>query len=316
MVAIVTLRVNDCRTGSAISGASVTDGYNIVYTNAYGEIAVYWDNTVYAGYGVSISKSGYQTRPVNLYNSQNGTTVTTCLDPASTGGGGSSGGGSSSGGGISCFIVTAATGSPLSEEVNRLRGLRDEIAARSQAAGTLIDAIYGEYWQFSPALASRIDADGLLRNGALLGAVRPLLAWYGAAAALAMRSGADPAIAALRGACVPVLPAEQVAGLVARIRKEQRVPSDAPAALHDVAGHLVAATRLPLVDWAILWPLETCWRLASGEGEPQAAIAAWLAAAPTEPLLAAGPAEARIAADLLAFDPAARTRLLNRLGLG
>ncbi len=86
MVAVVTLKVTACSGGAAISGAQVTDGYSSVYTNSYGEILVYWDDTAYVGYGVNVIKSGYVTRNVVLYNSQNGTTVTTCLNAAESGG--------------------------------------------------------------------------------------------------------------------------------------------------------------------------------------------------------------------------------------
>ena len=310
MVAIVTLRVNNCNTGSALSGAAVTDGYATVYTNAYGEISVAWDNTIYAGYSVLISRSGYQSRQINLYNSQNGTTVTTCLNPSTSTGGGSSSGG---GGGIRCFIVTAATGSPQSVEVQTLRNLRDEVAARAPAAGALIDAVYDEYWQFSPKFASRIDADGLLREGVLIAAVRPLLAWYGLSGALALQRDASEWRDKLVSSCAPVLPPLRIARLIGQIRADGAVPDEAPQALRDVADHLVAATRLPLVDWAILWPLEASWRIAAGQGDPDSEMAAWLEAAPAEPLLAAGQEEAARAAGLLGFAPEARARLLERL---
>lgn len=471
MVAIVTLHVNGCESGSALAGAAVTDGYNTVFTNSYGEIAVYWDDTVYAGYSVAISKSGYQTRQINIYNSQNGTTVTTCLN-AVTGGGGGGGGtcftgetrvtladgreaaiaslrvgdrvlgrsgqpnrvisvdvvplggrklfGFDGGPGFvtaehpfmaesgwkavsadaglaarlgievgqlrpgdkmltlqgcavlaaaggddeavepviagrglghidaheadpatkvynlfldgdhtyfanrflvhnkssGCFIVTAATGSDTSDEVGALRRLRDEVAARAPAAGRLIDAIYAEYWQFSPALAQRIDGDALLKDGTLMAAVRPLLGWYRLAGALALGGDAAAARVELAAACPGWMQPGSVAALIGRIRREGAVPAEAPAMLQDLAAHFVRAASLPLIDWAILEPLETLWSTAARQSDPVAAVAAWLAAAPVAPMALTGGAEAAQVAELVGFDPAARRRLEERIGAG
>jgi len=314
MVAIVTLHVNNCSNGSNLSGAAVTDGYSTVYTNAYGEIAVYWDNTVYAGYSVLISKSGFQSRQINIYNSQNGTTVTTCLDPAS-GGGGSTGGGGTSGG-ISCFIVSAATGSAQSDEVVALRALRDQVAARAPAAGRLIDAIYDEYWQFSPALADRITGDGMLKQGALLATVKPLLAWYRLAGALALQGDVESAHEALSSACPFWMQPSKLAAMIGRIRLERSVPDDAPAMVRDLGDHLGRAASLPLVDWAILYPLEMCWLIAAKRLDPMQTIADWLATAPVEPMAGSSLNDLHQVSALLDFEPGARRRLEERLNSG
>ncbi len=310
MVAIVTLHVNACSGGSALSGAAVTDGYNTVYTNAYGEIAVYWDDTVYAGYSVAISKSGYQTRQINIYNSQNGTTVTTCLDAVSGGGGPGPGPGP----GPSCFIVTAATGSDLSDEVTALRALRDAVMERSPAAGRLIDAVYAQYWQFSPALAERIAGNGVLKEGALMVAVRPLLAWYRLAGALALGGDVVGARVEFEEACPLWMQPDSIADLVGRIRRERVVPAEAPAMLHDLAAHLAHAASLPLVDWAILDPLETAWATGARQTDPVAAVANWLAQAPTGPMAVADKSEAMQVTALVGFDAAAQIRLQERIG--
>lgn len=306
-MAIVTLHVNDCGTGSSLSGAAVTDGYNIVYTNAYGEVQVRYEDPV--GYSVLISRSGYLNRQINIYNSQNGTTVTTCLDVAPP----PQQPPPPNGGGIKCFIVTAATGSAQSDEVGALRALRDEVAARAPAAGRLIDAVYAEYWQFSPALAERIAGDGLLKEGTLLAAVRPLLAWYRLAGALALGGDVAAARAEFGEACPAWMQPASIAVLVGRIRRERAVPAEAPVMLHDLAGHLARASSLPLVDWAILGPLEAAWAAAARQADPVEAVADWLARAPTGPMAVSDGAEADQVADLVAFDPAARRRLEERL---
>ncbi|MFA6903621.1 MAG: Hint domain-containing protein [Gallionellaceae bacterium] len=466
MVAYVTLHVNDCSNNAALSGATVTDGYSAVYTNAYGEILVYWDDTIYSGYVVQISKSGFQTRSVPLYNSQNGTTVTTCLNHA-TGGGTTPPSTScftgdtlvtmadgetksiaqvrvgdwvlgrhgqqnrvveierpvlgdrslySINGSLpfvtaehpimtamgwksidpratavenpllvvgrlaindiliklekclitattanatkdcvepvfqatsltrlqvnradpqtplynllldgdhtyfangylvhnKCFIVSAATGSQQSEDVVALRALRDQVAARAPAAGRLIAAIYEEYWQFSPAVAARIDEDGMLKQGALLAAVRPLLAWYELAGALALDGDVATARAQFNKSCPAWMRPASIAALVGQIRRERSVPADAPATIQVIATDLARAASLPLVDWAILSPLETCWTVASRGGDPVATIADWLALAPLAPMNDASSHEIDQVTALLGFDRVAQQRLSER----
>ena len=51
-----------------------------------------------------------------------------------------------------------SNGSAESAEVNRLRRLRDRVAARSGLAGELIDRIYRDYYQFSPDIAADLEA--------------------------------------------------------------------------------------------------------------------------------------------------------------
>jgi hypothetical protein len=315
MISVVTLHITACSGGANLSGAAVTDGISIVYTNAYGEVLVYFDDPV--GYAVSVSKSGFVTRSVALYATQNGTTQTFCLDtapapPPPSGGGG---------GGISCFIVSAATGSPESETVVALRQLRDQVGARSAVAAVLIDAVYSQYWQFSPAVAKKIETNKLARQGALVAAIRPLLAWYQLAGHLGFDHRATRAVEdatkVLRDACPRWMSPSSLAELIAKIRRREPVPANAPRALRDLAPRLHQAAALPLVDWAMLRPLQTCWAIAADRLDPVAEIANWLADAPIDQMDALPAGDPAVHADavgaLLAFDPAAQRRLLDRL---
>jgi hypothetical protein len=318
MTCVVTLHVTACSGGANLSGAAVTDGINLVYTNAYGEVLIYFDDPV--GYAVQVSKSGYVTRTVALYATQCSTTQTFCLDTATSSGGGSSGGGDG-GGGISCFIVSAATGSAESEEVVALRGLRDRVAGHSAIAAALIDAIYDEYWQFSPAVAQQLDADKFARQGALMAAVRPLVAWYRLAGCLALDRDNAPVLKeaqqALRDACPRWLAPRSMVQRIAALRRQTPLGDDAPQTLRDLAPHLHHAASLPLVNWAILEPLERSWAIAAEKLDPVTEIGRWLGDAPVDrlPALPADSAgeHAQAVGALLAFSIDDQQRLMQRL---
>jgi len=314
MTCAVTLHITACSGGANLSGAAVTDGIGLVYTNAYGEVIILFDDPV--GYSVQVSKSGYVTRTVAVYTTQCGTTQTFCLDtappPPPPG---------PDRGGISCFIVTAATGSAESEEVVALRALRDGVAQRSAIAASLIDAIYDEYWQFSPAVAERLDADKFARQGALMAAVRPLVAWYRLAGCLALDRDNEPALQeakrALPDACPRWLSPRSMAQRIAALRRQEPVADDAPQTLRELAPHLHRAASLPLVNWAVLEPLERCWAIAAERLDPVREVGRWLGDAPVERLCAlpAGnaAAHAQAVASLLAFSAEDQRRLMQRL---
>lgn len=220
-----------------------------------------------------------------------------------------------------CFIVTAATGSADSEELVALRALRERVCQRSAIAAALIDAVYNEYWQFSPAVARRLDADSFARQGALLGAVRPLLAWYHLAGQLAFEHGDVGGIAcavdALRQACPRWMSPQSIADRIAALRRGEPVSGGAAQMLRELAPHLYRAASLPLVDWAVLQPLEMCWATIAQRRDPVVAIARWLGDAPVDRLAGlpadASHAHADAVAALLAFSPADQQRLLRRL---
>jgi hypothetical protein len=228
----------------------------------------------YGGYGVNVSKSGYVARTVAVYASQSGTTQTFCLSDA-------------------CSAV----------------------------AGALIDAVYEEYWQFSPAVAEKLDANKLARQGALLAAVRPLVAWYQLSGDLAFdhrnTTAVENATKTPHDACPRWMSSSSLADLIATLRRREPVPANAPQTLRELAPHLHQAASLPLVDWAVLRPLQMCWMIAAQRLNPASEIADWLSDAPVDRGAALATADHVAHADavgaLLAFNPAAQRRLLDRL---
>jgi len=196
--------------------------------------------------------------------------------------GGSDGG--PGGSGISCFIVTASTGSPQSTEIQRLRDIRDRIAGASELAAQVIEAVYREYREFSPAIAARLEEDAATRSGVLLVVVRPLLAWYALAATLAL-SPKDPAAIDrakedLAASCRGPVGAAMIVSLLERLRDGEPLAGYLPARVHALATNIREASRLPLASWAIMEPLIRAWRSSVDTVEVVQEVALWLASVP------------------------------------
>ena len=114
----ITVHVTDCATGAALSTAIANDGVtNSSPSGPTGNITLEINDEGDA-YGIQIICFGYYTKPMTLLRSQAGTVQNICLDKVSAPPPKPPGDGP-------CFIVTAATGSAESEEIVRLRRLRD-----------------------------------------------------------------------------------------------------------------------------------------------------------------------------------------------
>jgi hypothetical protein len=310
----VTLLVKDCGTMAPLSGALVTDGVGGGHTDSYGQFIAVIDDA-YTGYVVQVSKSGYNARNFTFARSQEGTTQNTCLTvyvaPPNNG----------NSGGLSCFIVTAASGSEQSPEVTGMRALRDQVTARAPLAGRLIDAIYNEYWQFSPAVADQIRDSGTARMTVMALVVRPLFAWFELAGQLALAPDDADAVKraerALASACPRYFGPSRVAGYLRQLSEGGALPESMPALVAQLAPQLQQAMALPLVRWAILQPLQLAWQGAADGGVMRDEVARWLASAPIEtlsaPQAADAPAELASLASLLSFDRAAGNALGQRL---
>jgi hypothetical protein len=309
MVWVVTLRVTDCASSAILAGATINDGVNLFSTDANGQFIAVVDDA-FTGYIIQVSKSGYISKTVALSNTQNGTTLPVCLSvspPTTATGAGPSGG---------CFIVSAATGSPDSREVQELRGLRDRIAYVSQLGARLIDAIYHDYYQFSPEIASAIEQDPVSREVTLSSVVRPLLGWYALAGALALEHSQTGTVAAVERATIAAkddaIGGPTVASFVESIRTGQPLPPNMPPRLAAYIPKLQRAASLRFASWAILDPLVRLWR-----GDLKTEVADWLATAPIEQLSVAMPAglsgELNALARLFDFNPGARAQLGARL---
>lgn len=221
-----------------------------------------------------------------------------------------------------CFIVSAATGSSESAEVIRLRALRDRIATASGISAQLIDAIYREYYQFSPAIAAKLEQDKVARQAVLWVVVRPLLAWYTLAGTLAFehadQDAVRHAVQEVSGACPRYLGASSIAGVLEAIRSGKELPVGAPQLLVDFAPRVRDAARLRLASWAILEPLVRVWRSAADRLDVVDEVSQWLAAAPLEvvsPPTTPGQLDLEVGAlaGFFRFKPAARHQLGERL---
>lgn len=88
----------------------------------------------------------------------NGAPLTTTLGGGAAGGGG--------GGGGTCFIATAAYGTPLANDINVLRAVRDSYMLNNAVGAAFVDT----YYRLSPPVA-----DAVANNALLKAAVRTLL---------------------------------------------------------------------------------------------------------------------------------------------
>jgi hypothetical protein len=220
-----------------------------------------------------------------------------------------------------CFIVSATTGSARSTEVRHLRALRDRVSARSALAARLIDAIYAEYYTFSPAMAADIRQSALTRHAISSVVVRPLLAWYDLAGVLGFESSDRQAVAGaasqLSRACPVYMGRGAITAVLETIRAGNRVPARASGLLGEYASRIDAVLRLPFVSWAILDALASAWR-PSTHRDPIDAIAQWVARAPIDALplpadAAALDAELAALAPLVDFQPSARWPVGERI---
>lgn len=311
---VVTLHVTACSGGANLGGAFITDGQSTGYTDSYGDFTAVIYDDVDPAYGVNVGKAGYTTRYTVLYQTQAGSTVQVCLDaapPPSSGGGGTTG----------CFIVSATTGSPHSVENMRLNMLRDRLLRTTDIGAALLDAIYSDYYSFSPPIAAELTADPKLREQVLRVAVRPLLAWYGLIEVLALDkdkpAAIDGAAQAVLDACDNGLPqsAEHTAALLDRIRRCEPLPEDAPSPFAYLGSRLGESVSLPFSAWAIFEPLSLIWGCAATGSDVVESARFWLAQAPLDELPSPSSSE-RLDAELaqLANGPFASAGIREQVG--
>jgi hypothetical protein len=187
-----------------------------------------------------------------------------------------------------------------------LRGLRDKVSATSTLGARLIDAIYDEYFQFSPRIANQLRQDDVARDMTLQMVVRPLLAWYTLAGKLGLESGCGCALGQATQDVIDACPAEQ----------RQHVLE----LLNTVVGSELTPrlANMRFAPWAILEPLKLAWTSDGGHASLTEAMAQWLARAPFEALPSEAipsqlEAELAVLSRFLAFRPAARQPMGQRL---
>jgi hypothetical protein len=237
--------------------------------------------------------------------------------------GGPPAGGCAAGNNGGCFIVSASTGSPQSEEVQQLRVLRDRIATASGLSGRLIDLIYSEYYQFSPEIALRVEQDRMTRQAVLAVVVRPLLAWYALAGKLALDGRGpetDAAARAIVAACPIFLGRARIAAALSAVQNGEPLPDGAARLMGELSDKIREATKMRIAAWAILDPLARLWHAAARGEDMIQAVSNWLAEAPLQAVTPPGhqatlDLELASLARLLAFNPGVKPLLGRRLAV-
>ncbi|MBW2095842.1 MAG: peptidase [Deltaproteobacteria bacterium] len=321
----VTLEIVDCdSTSTPLVGATIFDGTNTWNTDANGQLIYIVADDFITSVIVKIGKTDYIEKNYTISKMNDGTIQTVCLNtsPIPPGHDPSVPTGEGQEFGNGCFIVTATTGSSESVEVNHLRNLRDRVSAASMLGGQLIDVIYDEYFQFSPAIAAELQQNAFAKGAVLQNVVRPLLAWYTLAGVLAL-GGADQkavnkAARDVLNACPQHLGKYSIISLLNAIREGEALPTDTPSFLLKFAPKIQEAARFPFASWAILDPLVRVWRSVTDRLDVVDEVAQWLATAPLEELdppsdLKLLDAELGVLGDFFDFRPAVRPQLGERL---
>lgn len=298
---IITLRVTECGSATTrITGARITSGtVYIGTTDANGQIIIPFDD-MYEWVILTVSKGsvdpcmdnpspppdridnpsghpGYISRNVTVHANQDGQTLNECLNldewPDC----------SSSGGGISCFIVSATTGSSDSAEVVGLRALRDRVSAKSYLGAQLITEFYNEYETFSPGIAADLQLDATAREVVLQLVVRPLIAWFKLAGTLGFGESDERVRQRkheLSDACLLPL-ADGVLAQLTAVREGAVLPAEAPAMVRELAPRIA---QLRFASWGLIDPLIRTWRSVRDGLDVIDEVAQWLSTAPLEEL--------------------------------
>lgn len=217
-----------------------------------------------------------------------------------------------------CLIVTATAQKRDAGEVLRLKHVRDRLVRASYLAAQLHDAVYRDYYQFSPRIAAELHRDSGLREDTLHLVVRPLISWFVLAEALALAPGDAGAarLAAERAhrCCKDGVDAAAMAAGLTAIQAGRAPPPGGPPVLRYLATQAPEVAELRFASWAFLEPLVSIWVAASSNWDPCAQVRAWLAAAPLEALDA--PAAEALDAELflLASGPVSRSSERHELG--
>jgi len=201
-----------------------------------------------------------------------------------------------------CFIVSAASGSPRSPEVEAFRRLRDDSLRCTHLGQVLFEAFFREYYQFSPRIAAEIEGSPEFKRAVLDFFVEPLLGFFAIFREVA--GGPVGAAASARGHLAEAgrsrgLSAPGVAAIAGRLAHE----ADPGAAAADpgvvgadpdferALGRILAAASersagLAVTRWSLLAPLAMFWDWAASQSLDSAppdferCILAWLGRLP------------------------------------
>jgi hypothetical protein len=76
-----------------------------------------------------------------------------------------------------CFVTTAAYGSPLADKVELVKHFRDDVLAHTRGGHDFVERFMERYYEISPPIAARMDADPELSNLMRQSIVEPLVQW-------------------------------------------------------------------------------------------------------------------------------------------
>jgi hypothetical protein len=193
----------------------------------------------------------------------------------------------------SCAIVTAAYGTDVQSQVDRLRHFRDT-ALRATALGqNLFDDLHRQYYLFSPGIADDMRADPILMDAFRIQLVAPLLAFY--ELACSVTSGhpeTRDAFAAVISAAQNALQSHdyidhgQATALARALERLAQGKPGQPAISDDsyLAAYLETQLAgdlngLLLVRWALVMPLAQVWGALASDVTPNELprrLAEWL----------------------------------------
>jgi hypothetical protein len=204
-------------------------------------------------------------------------------------------------GGSSCAIVTAAYGTDVQSQVDRLRRFRDT-ALRATALGQdLFDDLHRQYYLFSPGIADDMRADPVLMDAFRTLLVAPLFAFYElACSVITGHPETGDAFTIVISAARNSLQShddtghEHAAVLARALESLAQGKASQPAISGDsyLAGYLETELarvlgELPLVRWALVMPLAQVWGTLAGHVTPDELprrladwLPAWLEAVP------------------------------------
>jgi hypothetical protein len=243
----------------------------------------------------------------------------------------------------SCYIASAAAGSPLARDVNRLRQLRDIVVRGSRIGRWFFGHFFDEYYRFSPRIADDMLASPEYRAWVTDLCVAPLMFFFDAVAQRWGSSAADDGTHALESATpAPLFAGRRIApfatlaerfkGIRTALEGRERLADAAlplvpnQLNLDDFFSHLettcqrLATPSSVYAAWALIEPIEIVWRsLAEGDLDFELYVDQWLGRAPIpSELRALCAAEAhRDVSDLcdsVLRNPVSRATYLARLG--
>ncbi len=202
---------------------------------------------------------------------------------------------------IKCFIVSAASGSPLSETVSEFQYIRDSVLRRTEIGRALCAAFFKEYYQYSPEISRALERDAALASAVQSTLVAPILGFFRVLVAYLATDADEAELRVAFAACMPSDLVQANVELVRERARELQLSCERGEAIlwllrHSTKGDwgsalvtcaAIGAARvpdLPLTTWFLLEPIALAWRLiAAPEVRVIESLEQWLARIPLTP---------------------------------